>query len=71
MNQDKFTKEELLQARKRNHRAIKYKNDSIWQSNQCGSFIIIGRLDSSSLYIQFTNTNAIYIKKIQPSIQEK
>lgn len=61
MNQE-FTKDELLQARERNNKSGKYKNDSIWESNQYGSFSIIGRFDRTHLYIQFVDTGAIYVR---------
>lgn len=63
MNRDRFTEQELLKARERNNRG-KYKNDTVWESNQCGSFTIIGRFDSNYLYIKFINTDAIYVKQI-------
>lgn len=62
MNQHKFTKEELLEARKRNNKSTKFKNDTVWESTNYGSFTIIGRLDCTHLYIQFVDTNAIYVR---------
>lgn len=55
MNQDKFTEQELLEARERNKKSRKFKNDTVWESNEYGSYTVIGRFDDRKLYIRFLN----------------